>query len=465
MAKVVWDVDGVCVNYKKYILKKAIPFFKNTYNKDVINLNTINLQEMFQCSEQEEINFWKHHLNLLTYSIFEKARPGLKEIMDKIHECGDENIICSARAKCGEDSILGKIMRIACNYWIRKNELPIDEIFYVPYQNAAKEKLDIYRRINPLVVIEDDPDNISIISREFPVIKYCDDYNANVVGDNIIPVNNYDSLFLAIEQIKNPCKYEGFKFLNFAERNQLNDMELMEYYAQYRLTMMDMPYDRIRREYQEYEYNKMYKRLCMLQNIVGANTKLINPEMLNVLQSLKDTGKIFIVASHTTLDDIQQVEKAIGEMSFFLVKHEISSYPIVGNLLKRIGCEYVIRDDIESRYYVRNQLEKLVLHGKNVIILPEGTRNKTTNPILPFEKGCLSISQKTGCPLIPIPMKRTSDGKIAYLKICSPRVIQVQDDILLKQKELEKEMTDEILNIKDIIQNENPCKTYTKLKK
>lgn len=454
MATVIWDIDGVCVDLNKYLLKKAVPFFKNEYGKFIVKKDTIDIKEMFDCTELEEVCFWKHHLNLLTYSLFEKARYGLKDAMMKIKEEGDRNVICSARAKCDESSFTGKIIRMAVNYWIKNNGLPVDDIYYVSYKNSAKEKLALCRKLNPIAVVEDEVENIRLISQEFPVIKYLNDYNKNIFGPNIYSINCYDSLILEIKKLKNDRKCKNFEFLNRLERENLSEQELEEYYHHYRRIMLDMPYDEKMRERQEKRYYQLYSILHKIHCLIAPKATLLNPEMLEVIKNYSMKGKIFAVATHTSLDDIQQVEKILNEMAFFLVKSEISQYPIVGKFLQSIGCEYVVRQEPDSRRYSRSQIEKLVLHGKDAIVLPEGTRNRTTNPIGRFEKGVLAISQKTGHPIFPIVMKRIDDLHHVYLKIGEPRVVGIKENILLANKRFEQEITEEILNIEQYIQQQ-----------
>ncbi|MBO5414672.1 MAG: 1-acyl-sn-glycerol-3-phosphate acyltransferase [Bacilli bacterium] len=464
MANIVWDIDGVLVDLEKYLLKTAPSFFEKKFNKKIVNPNSISLREMFDCTKEQEEMFWKYNLNLLTYSLFEKTRYGIKEVMDKIHEDGDKNIICTARAKCDEDSIIGKVMRQAVSIWISKNNLPIDDIYFVPYKNSAEEKLKVCRKVNATVMIDDDVNNTTTISKEFPTIVYSSDYNENVTGENIHHVKCADEIYLEISKIKNETRFQDFKFLTREEREALSLEELEDYYEKYRQVMMEMPYDEKTRKSQTEKYHKIYKPGYFIHSLVTPKTILLNPEMLENLKENYKEGKIFILGSHTSLDDIQQIQKITDEMSFFLVKNEFSKYPIVGKFLKSVGCEYVQRDDQDSRIFARKQLEKLVFHDNNVIILPEGTRNRTNNVVGKFEIGASSIAQRTGSYIVPVAIKRYKDQNEVYLKICEPRKVSVNDDLEIVTKNLQDEMANEIISIEEHVKNDNQPKRYFKKK-
>lgn len=462
MANIVWDIDGVLIDLEKYLLKNAPKYFKKNFNKELVNSSSIDLKEMFDCSKEQEKMFWTHNLNLLTYSLFSKIRYGLKETMDKIHSDGDKNIICTARAKCEENSIIGKIIRQAVYLWIYKNNLPIDNIYFVSHENSAQEKLSICRKINATVVIEDDFNNAKTISKEIPAILFNTDYNSKMKDENIYNVNCGDEIYLEILKIKQTIELKDFRFLNREEREKLSYEDLEKYYEQYRKVMLKMPYDYQKRENQENKYNKWYSIMKNIHSLCSPKTIIVNPEMIEILKSNYNNGNIYIFGSHTSLDDIQQIEKTIDNMSFFLIKNEFSHYPIVGKFLESIGCEYIERKNQESRIYERKQLEKLVFHGKNIIISPEGTRNRTNNIVGKFEIGASSIAQRTGNYLVPIAIKRYNERNEVYLKICEPRKIKIEDDLEIVTKKLEKEITTEILNIEEQVANNENQKRYLK---
>lgn len=203
MANIVWDIDGVCTDLNRYILERAPQYFKKKYNKEVVNKDVVDVKDMFNCSKSEEERFWFHKLYCVHYSLFEKPREGLKEVMDAIHNNGDKNIICTARARGEQDNFTGWVVRNLVLTWIQMHRLPIDEVHFVSYEDSPLEKMLVCELVDADVIIEDDVRNIEYISKKFPVISYETEANKHLNGNNIIVAKDYVEVYSAIENLKN----------------------------------------------------------------------------------------------------------------------------------------------------------------------------------------------------------------------------------------------------------------------
>ena len=49
---------------------------------------------------------------------------------------------------------------------------------------------------------------------------------------------------------------------------------------------------------------------------------------------------------------------------------------------------------------------KYIKNGENILIYPEGTRNKGNEPMLPFKGGFAAVAIKTKTPIVPIVQSR-----------------------------------------------------------
>ena len=56
------DIDGVLTDIESYQLNKGIPFFKKVYNKEIVNEYGKNIQQIFDCTKEEEHKFWAKYL-------------------------------------------------------------------------------------------------------------------------------------------------------------------------------------------------------------------------------------------------------------------------------------------------------------------------------------------------------------------------------------------------------------------
>jgi 1-acyl-sn-glycerol-3-phosphate acyltransferase len=72
--------------------------------------------------------------------------------------------------------------------------------------------------------------------------------------------------------------------------------------------------------------------------------------------------------------------------------------------MKRVHCLFLDRKDLKRGLKtILDAIEK-VKNGISIVIFPEGTRNRQSDPtsLLPFRDGSFKIAQKAGCPIVPI---------------------------------------------------------------
>lgn len=91
---------------------------------------------------------------------------------------------------------------------------------------------------------------------------------------------------------------------------------------------------------------------------------------------------------------IPQEVRAIG-------KKELSKIPVFGTVVGRLAV-WVDRSDADSRRISLEKLVKFLNQGNSVVVAPEGTRNNSTEILLPFQKGAFRLSIETGIPILPM---------------------------------------------------------------
>ncbi len=124
-------------------------------------------------------------------------------------------------------------------------------------------------------------------------------------------------------------------------------------------------------------------------------------------------GPIIFCGNHFSLYDqfmlIINYKKAIS----FLTKSEYFDDKRVAWFFKNVGC---IRTDRNNKGGDALLVaEELLKKGAPVGIFPEGTRNKTTDPLLPFKFGAVSLAKKTGAWIVPFGITgkyRVRDNKL-----------------------------------------------------
>lgn len=114
----------------------------------------------------------------------------------------------------------------------------------------------------------------------------------------------------------------------------------------------------------------------------------------------KNTPYIFIF-NHRSFIDAPILPIAIPQELRALGKKEISKIPIFSWVVGRLAV-WVDRSSIESRKASLDKLIKIARGGFSVVVAPEGTRNDTSETLLPFQKGAFRLSIETKIPILPM---------------------------------------------------------------
>jgi 1-acyl-sn-glycerol-3-phosphate acyltransferase len=129
---------------------------------------------------------------------------------------------------------------------------------------------------------------------------------------------------------------------------------------------------------------------------VGIKVRLINP------QNLHPNKQYVFVFNHIAYIDIPVLLKAIPKNPMrVLAKHELGKIPIFGFLYKRAAVT-VSRANDESRKESVQKLIQYIKHGISIVVAPEGTFNKTNQPLKEFYNGAFKVAIETQTPILPM---------------------------------------------------------------
>ena len=107
-----------------------------------------------------------------------------------------------------------------------------------------------------------------------------------------------------------------------------------------------------------------------------------------------------VVCNHRSLMDVPLSTPHIPGPNKTIAKKELANIPIFGMVYKR-GSILVDRKSDESRRRSMDEMKKVLAQGMHMCIYPEGTRNKTANPLKSFYDGAFKLASDTGTPIIP----------------------------------------------------------------
>lgn len=107
-----------------------------------------------------------------------------------------------------------------------------------------------------------------------------------------------------------------------------------------------------------------------------------------------------VVCNHNSFMDVPLTTPFIPGPNKTIAKIEISRVPIFGLIYKR-GSILLDRKSKDSRKESFRKMKQVLAMGLHMCIYPEGTRNKTSEPIKAFHDGAFSLAIETKKPLLP----------------------------------------------------------------
>ncbi|MBI5914425.1 MAG: 1-acyl-sn-glycerol-3-phosphate acyltransferase [Bacteroidetes bacterium] len=112
-----------------------------------------------------------------------------------------------------------------------------------------------------------------------------------------------------------------------------------------------------------------------------------------------DPGQTYIlVSNHLTSLDFMINARAYPGVYKFLAKRELVKVPVFGFIVRKL-CVLVDRSSAASRSASMKFLHKTLEEGYSVFLYPEGTRNRSAEPLLPFHNGAFRIAIESGKPI------------------------------------------------------------------
>lgn len=116
-------------------------------------------------------------------------------------------------------------------------------------------------------------------------------------------------------------------------------------------------------------------------------------------------GVAYIYTSnHTSFLDLPGLALTIRGQFRPLAKKELLSLPVFG-WITRATCVVVDRSHAQSRQRSLAALKRILAYHISILIFPEGTQNRTAEPLMPFHDGAFRIAIETQQPLLPVTVR------------------------------------------------------------
>lgn len=119
--------------------------------------------------------------------------------------------------------------------------------------------------------------------------------------------------------------------------------------------------------------------------------------------NLLKEAPFLLVSNHRSNLDPFLVGLGMRREVAFLAKDSLFDNPILNFLLLKVNARPVKRDG-DPRAAI-NEMVDFLGEGKPITLFPEGKRNKTDRPLLPFKQGAALIAIKAQIPVIPVAVR------------------------------------------------------------
>lgn len=123
-------------------------------------------------------------------------------------------------------------------------------------------------------------------------------------------------------------------------------------------------------------------------------------------EHFKPGENYIVVCNHNSFMDVPLSSPGIPGPNKTIAKAEMSRIPLFGIIYKR-GSVLINRKDEQSRKASYQNMKAVLNKGMHMCIYPEGTRNKTNEPMKFFHDGAFILSCETGKKIIPAIIRGT----------------------------------------------------------
>ncbi len=112
------------------------------------------------------------------------------------------------------------------------------------------------------------------------------------------------------------------------------------------------------------------------------------------------TQNYVVISNHNSLMDVPISTPFMPHANKTIAKKEFASVPIFG-WIYAAGSVLVDRKSTESRGKSYDKMRRVLDIGLDMVIYPEGTRNRTELPLKSFYDGAFRLAADTGKPIMP----------------------------------------------------------------
>ena len=141
-------------------------------------------------------------------------------------------------------------------------------------------------------------------------------------------------------------------------------------------------------------------------------------------QHFKKGQNYVVICNHNSLLDPPVSSPTIPGPNKTIAKIEMAKIPIFGIIYRR-GAVLVDRKSEESRRASYGKMKEVLAQGLHMCIYPEGTRNKSREPLQRFHDGAFRLAKDTGKAIIPAVIFNTANAMPRKTFFFWPTVVEM----------------------------------------
>jgi fatty-acyl-CoA synthase len=160
------------------------------------------------------------------------------------------------------------------------------------------------------------------------------------------------------------------------------------------------------------------------------------PVRLDGVEQLPAAGAVVLAANHSSYLDSVALFATLPCDFRFVGKRELSGWPLVGTVVRRVGHLTVERADPSRSVADAERVSAALKAGTSLVFFPEGTF--VAGPrLLPFRLGAFKAAVEAGCPIVPVTIRGTREilPAEAWLPRRGPITVTVGAPIAPRQRD------------------------------
>ena len=116
---------------------------------------------------------------------------------------------------------------------------------------------------------------------------------------------------------------------------------------------------------------------------------------------------VLYVGNHRSYFDIVITYCRVPRLTGYVAKKEMRLIPLLNVWMYNLHCLFLDRRDIKQGLKIILAAIEKAKAGISICIFPEGTRNRTGEPFLPFHEGSFKVAEKANIPVLPMTLVNT----------------------------------------------------------